>query len=158
MNRSLVFGIIAALVIIALGSASGLVSGSGDGNAWFDALAKPNFMPPGWVFPIVWTILYLLMGLALGQILATPPSPARRGAILLFVLQLLLNLAWPSIFFATHRIGLALAVILVLDLVVLAAIAGFRAIRRGAALLLLPYPAWLAIATALNASIWRMNA
>lgn len=156
MTRSFVYGLTAAVLILALGFGAGLLSGSGTGNAWFDALPKPWFMPPGWVFPIVWTTLYVLMGFALGEVLAAPPSPARRGAITLFVLQLLLNLVWPPIFFAAHRVALALGVILILDLAVLATVAAFYLIRRRAALLLLPYPAWLVIATALNLSIWRI--
>jgi benzodiazapine receptor len=153
LKKSLAYGLIAAAVILALGSASGLLSGSGYGNPWFDALAKPWFMPPGWVFPIAWTALYVLMGLALGQVLAAPRGQARLTALRLFALQLLLNLAWSPVFFAMHRIDLALAIILVLDAVVIAAILAFRRVRPGAALLLLPYPLWLALATALNGAI-----
>jgi benzodiazapine receptor len=153
LKKSLAYGLIAAAVILALGSASGLLSGSGYGNPWFDALAKPWFMPPGWVFPIAWTALYVLMGLALGQVLAAPRGQARLTALRLFALQLLLNLAWSPVFFAMHRIDLALAIILVLDAVVIATILAFRRVRPGAALLLLPYPVWLALATALNGAI-----
>jgi tryptophan-rich sensory protein len=158
MTRSLTFGIIAAPLILAIGTASGLLSGSGYGNAWFDALAKPWFMPPGWVFPIAWTTLYLLMGLALGQVLAAPPSPARRRAILLFAAHMVLNFAWSPLFFAAHRIDLAFVDILAIDLAVLATIATFWRVRRSAALLLLPYPLWLALATAVNGSVLRLNA
>jgi tryptophan-rich sensory protein len=157
MRKSLILGLVAAVVIIALGSASGLLSGSGYGNPWFDALAKPWFMPPGWVFPIVWTSLYALMGLAFGQVLGAAPSPARRIALLLFAVQLLLNLIWAPVFFAAHRIGLALAIILLLDAVVIATIIAFRRVRPVAALLLLPYPLWLALATALNVAILSLN-
>ncbi|WP_404711370.1 TspO/MBR family protein [Sphingomonas sp. MMS24-J13] len=157
MKRSLVFGLIAAPIIVALGSASGLLSGSGYGNPWFDGIAKPWFMPPGWVFPIAWTTLYALMGFALGDVLAAPPSAARRTALGLFALQLLLNLAWSSIFFGAHRVGLALATIFAIDIVVIATILAFRRVRPCAALLLIPYPCWLVLATALNWSILRLN-
>jgi tryptophan-rich sensory protein len=133
------------------------LSGSGYGNPWFDALAKPWFMPPGWVFPIAWTSLYALMGLALGQVLGAPPSPARRAALALFAVQLLLNLSWSPVFFAAHRIDLALAIIVALDAVVIATILAFRRVRPVAALLLLPYPLWLALATALNKAILSLN-
>ncbi len=149
--------IVTAPLILLLGLASGWLAGSGYGNPWFDALAKPWFMPPGWVFPVAWSVLYILMGLALGEVLATPPSPARRGALALFGFQLLLNLAWSPIFFAAHRIDLALALILLLDLAVLATIAAFRLIRPAAAWPMLPYPLWLALAPALNLSILRLN-
>jgi tryptophan-rich sensory protein len=157
MTRSLTLGIIAAPLILAIGTASGLLSGSGVDNAWFNALAKPWFMPPGWVFPVVWITLYLLMGLALGQVLAAPPSPARRRAILLFALHLILNLFWSPIFFAAHRVDLALVDILAIDLLVLATIAAFWRVRPAAALLLLPYPLWLALATAVTSSVLRLN-
>jgi tryptophan-rich sensory protein len=157
MTRAITLGLIAALIIIALGSASGLLSGSGYGNPWFDAIAKPWFMPPGWVFPIAWTTLYALMGLALGQALAAPAGTVRTRALWLFALQLILNLAWSPIFFAMHRIGLALAVIVALDVVVLATIAAFARVRPLAGWLLAPYPLWLALATALNLAIWRIN-
>lgn len=157
MNRSMKFGLFAAAIILALGSLSGLVSGANYGIPWFVALDKPWFMPPAWAFPLAWTTLYILMGFALGQVLAEPATPARRGAITLFILQLLLNLVWAPIFFAAHRIGLALGLIGVLDLTVLATIAAFRLIRPTAALLLVPYALWLALATALNVAIWRLN-
>lgn len=157
MKRSVALGLIAAPIIVALGSASGLLSGSGYGNPWFDGLAKPWFMPPGWVFPIVWTMLYGLMGFALGAVLAAYPSSARRSALAFFTLQLLANLAWSPIFFAAHRIALALVTIFVLDILAIATILAFRRVHAGAAMLLLPYPCWLALATALNWSILRLN-
>jgi tryptophan-rich sensory protein len=157
VKKALVPGLVAAPVILALGSASGLLSGSGYGNPWFDGIAKPWFMPPGWVFPIAWTTLYLLMGFALGDVLAAPGHAARRKALGLFALQLLLNLAWSPVFFAVHRIDLALAIIVALDIVVIATIVAFRRVSSRAAALLLPYPVWLALATALNWSILRLN-
>src|SRR3954466_9274802 len=86
--------IIAVIAIELLGGASGWVSNSGYGNAWFDALQKPSFMPPGWAFGVVWPILYALMGIALGMILAEPESPRRKTALTLFFVQLALNFAW----------------------------------------------------------------
>ena len=148
--------IIAVPVVLAGGMASGWLSGSGYGNPWFDALAKPWFMPPGWVFPIAWTILYILMGVSLG--LLVEARRRRRTAIGLFLLQLALNYLWSPIFFAAHQTGAALVVILLLDAVLVATIAQAWQVRRVAACLLFPYAAWLALATALNLAICRMNA
>ena len=137
------------------GMASGWLSGSGYGNPWFDALAKPWFMPPGWVFPIVWTILYVLMGVSLGLLI---DARHRRGAAIgLFLLQLALNYLWSPVFFAAHQTGAALVVILLLDAALLATIVVTRRVHRTAAWLLFPYVAWLALATALNLAIWRIN-
>src|SRR3954466_5276055 len=71
--------------IVLLGAVSGRISGSGYGNAWFDALTKPAIMPPGWVFGLVWTILYVLLGLALALILHARGARGRGPALALFV-------------------------------------------------------------------------
>ncbi|MEO5611343.1 MAG: TspO/MBR family protein, partial [Sphingomicrobium sp.] len=92
------FALVTVPAIVLLGSASGWLSNSGYDNGWFAALAKPSFMPPGWAFGVAWTILYILLGLALAMILAEPPSDRRRTALVLFFVQLALNFAWSPIF------------------------------------------------------------
>src|SRR5881275_2787576 len=99
--------LIAVIAIELLGGLSGWLSNSGYGNGWFDHLVKPSFMPPGWIFGLVWPILYALLGIALAMIIAEPPSPRRRVGLVLFFVQLALNLAWSPIFFAAHDIALA---------------------------------------------------
>jgi translocator protein len=143
--------------IVLLGSLSGWLSNSGYGNTWFDGLAKPFFMPPGWVFGMVWPILYALLGVALAMILAEPPTDRRRNALILFFAQLVLNFAWSPLFFAAHAIRLALGVIVVM--VGLAALAAgqFRRIRPLAGILMLPYLLWLCFAAALNSAIDNLN-
>ena len=79
--------VVAVIAIELLGGASGWLSNSGYGNAWFDALQKPSFMPPGWVFGVVWPILYALLGIALAMIQAEPSSPRRQAALTLFFIQ-----------------------------------------------------------------------
>jgi benzodiazapine receptor len=148
---------ITAPVIVLLGSASGWLSNSGFGNPWFDALAKPAFMPPGWLFGLVWPILYALLGLALAMVLAEPASPRRRNALILFMAQLVLNFAWSPIFFAGHDIRLANIIIYVMIGVAAAAAGQFFRLRTAAGLLLLPYLAWLVFAATLNATIDRLN-
>ncbi|HEY6917359.1 MAG TPA: tryptophan-rich sensory protein, partial [Allosphingosinicella sp.] len=73
--------VITVPAILLLGLASGWVSGSGYGNPWFDGLAKPEAMPPGWTFGVVWTTLYILLGLALALVLEAPASAVRRTAL-----------------------------------------------------------------------------
>jgi tryptophan-rich sensory protein len=139
------------------GMASGWLSGSGYGNPWFDALQKPSFMPPGWVFGVVWPILYALLGIALAMILAEPPSDRRRLALILFFVQLALNFAWSPIFFAGHDMALAKWVIFVMAALAAAAARQFLKLRRPAGLLMVPYLAWLVFAATLNAAIQALN-
>jgi len=109
------------------------------------------------VFPVVWTILYVVIGLALAMIVAARRAAGRVLAIWLFAVQFALNLAWSPIFFAGHRIGFAFAVILLMILVTLVTTLAFARIRRNAALLLLPYLVWLCFAAWLNHTIDILN-
>jgi benzodiazapine receptor len=143
--------------ILLLGWASGWLSGSGYGNAWFDGLQEPPFMPPGWAFPVAWTALYLLLGISLAMVLAEPPSPRRRAGLTLFFIQLALNFAWSPIFFAAHDVSLAKWVIFIMAAIAAAAAGQFLRLKRTAGLLLIPYLAWLVFAATLNASIEQMN-
>jgi tryptophan-rich sensory protein len=147
----------AILGIELVGGASGWLSNSGYGNAWFDALRKPGFMPPGWAFGVAWPILYALLGVSLAMVVAEPPSVRRRTALLLFSVQLLLNFAWSPIFFAGHDISLANWVIFVMAVVAAVAARQFLSLRRDAGLLMIPYLAWLVFAATLNATIEALN-
>ncbi len=149
------FATVPAIVI--LGSLSGWLSNSGYGNGWFDQLTKPAFMPPGWVFGLAWTLLYVLLGLALALILAQPESDRRRRALILFFAQLALNYAWSPIFFAAHDIRLAAIVIFVMLAIAAATTRQFWSIRPLAGALMLPYLAWLCFAAALTTAIDRLN-
>ena len=136
--------------IVLLGFVSGRIAQSGPGNRWFDALTKPDLYPPPQVFGIVWTVLYVLIGLAGAMILSARGARGRKPAIAAFAVQLVLNLAWSPLFFGAHQITGALMLILVLDIAVLVTIALFWRIRPLAAVLLLPYFAWIAFATLLT--------
>jgi tryptophan-rich sensory protein len=143
-------------IIVLLGMASGWLSNSGYGNPWFDRLAKPSFMPPGWAFPVAWTTLYILMGVALGLVLETQ-HPLRNVAIALFAVQLLLNLAWSPVFFGLHQARAGLAIIVILFLAAAATTIAFWRIQPVAGVLLLPYLGWLLFASLLNGAIVRLN-
>jgi translocator protein len=121
---------------------------------WYPALRKPAWNPPGWVFGPVWTLLY--PAIAVAGWLAWREGRARAG-VLLYLLQLALNAAWPWLFFFERRPDLALACIAALWLAILATIVAFRRVSGTAALLLLPYLAWVGFAAALNHAIWRLN-
>lgn len=140
-----------------LGGLSGWLSNSGYENSWFADLQKPSFMPPGWIFGVVWPILYALLGIALAMILAEPPSDRRRVALILFFVQLALNFAWSPIFFAGHDIALAKWVIFVMAALAAAAARQYLKLRRPAGLLMIPYLAWLVFAATLNATIEALN-
>jgi tryptophan-rich sensory protein len=143
--------------IVFLGFLSGQFANSGYGNRWFDALQKPAIMPPGWAFGVAWTILYTLMALAFAMVLHARGARARGIAILLFLVQLAMNLAWSPLFFRAHQVGDALVLILALLAVVAVTTLLFWRIRRLAGVLLLPYIAWLAFASFLNYEIGRLN-
>ena len=147
----------AAVAIVAIGGLSGYASNSGYSNAWFAALDKPDIIPPGWVFGAVWTTLYTLMGLALALVWIAPASPQRTVALRLFFAQLIVNFAWSPLFFGMQMIEIGLVTILVLFLLAAAAAGRFFAIRPLAGMLLVPYLAWLCMATALNFEIGRLN-
>ncbi|UZF90521.1 TspO/MBR family protein [Bosea sp. NBC_00550] len=125
---------------------------------WYAGLVKPAFNPPNWIFAPVWTTLFALMALAAFRILRLPIGlPGRRRALVVYHLQLLLNIGWSFAFFGANSPVAGLAVIMVLLLLIAATIAAFRPLDRLASNLLWPYLAWVGFATLLNASIWWLN-
>jgi tryptophan-rich sensory protein len=151
------YALVTVPLILLLGTVSGRLAGAGYGNPWFDALAKPVFMPPAWLFGAAWTILYILLGLALAMILHARGARGRGPALALFIAQLLLNFAWSPIFFAMHRVGLALLVALAMLVLAAGATLLFARIRTASAWLMLPYVAWLVFACLLTWQIDQLN-
>jgi translocator protein len=121
---------------------------------WYLDLRKPSWTPPGWVFGPVWALLYPLVAVA--GWLAWREGRTRFGP-LVYLLQLALNAAWPWFFFGQQRIDLALACVVALWLAILATVVAFWRVSRMAAVMLLPYLAWVGFAAALNHAIWRLN-
>jgi tryptophan-rich sensory protein len=144
-------------LVLFLGILSGALAGSTSANPWFEGLAKPAEMPPAWVFPTAWTTLYVLIGLALSLIVAARRAAGRGLAIILFCVQFAINLAWSPIFFAAHHVTLAFALILLMILLTVVTMLAFARVRRNAALLMLPYLAWLCFAAWLNHAIDVLN-
>jgi tryptophan-rich sensory protein len=125
---------------------------------WYAGLAKPWWTPPPVVFPIAWTILYLLMAISLWRLWdSAPPSSARSSAITWFFTQLVLNAAWSPVFFGWHGTRTALVIIIALLLAIVMTILAASRADRPAAWLLAPYLAWVAYATTLNAGVVAMN-
>jgi tryptophan-rich sensory protein len=151
------YALVAVPLVVLLGSLSGRLAGSGYGNPWFDALTKPAFMPPGWTFGVAWTILYVLLGLVLATILHARGARGRTLVLALFLAQLALNYLWSPLFFAWHQTLAALIVVLAMIGLSAATAALLWPIRKGAALLMLPYLAWLCFAAALTFEVIRLN-
>ncbi len=143
--------------ILLCGFLSGQYAGSGPQNPWFAALVKPAIYPPPAVFGIVWSVLYVLMALALAQVLTAPGARGRGLAVAVFVVQLALNLAWTPLFFAAHHIADALLLLGGLDAVVVLTLVLFARVRPTAALLLLPYLGWALFASVLNWQFLTLN-
>ena len=145
---------------IVLSEAVGLLSGllSREGTVLYSQLtAKPPLSPPGWLFPVVWTVLYALMGIGAARLWAYPKSQARSRGLNLFIAQLIVNFFWSPIFFNARAYGLAFSWLLLLWALVFLMIREFRKADPSAAYLQLPYLLWLTFAAYLNWSIWQMN-
>src|SRR5687767_8164532 len=125
--------------ILAIGFLAGQLSNSGYGNGWFDALAKPDAMPPGWAFGAAWSILYALLGIVLAVLLAAPRSKARSMSLALTLLQVGLNFCWSPIFFGAQQVELGLATIIAILLLSLAATRYIVEVSRWSAWLMVPY-------------------
>ncbi|KAE8270469.1 hypothetical protein A4X09_0g1864 [Tilletia walkeri] len=152
---------------VTLGIASGLFTRNGaysPNSAWYKSLAKPAFQPPKWAFGVVWPLLYVSMGYAshlnvkaLDQTLPGLGRDQAKYALALYYGQLALNMAWSPLFFVAGNVTAALGGILALDATVITWALNLRKTSKDAALLTIPYISWLALATALNASIWYQN-
>lgn len=123
-------------------------------DSWYQTLVKPPFNPPNWVFGPVWTILYILIAIAGWRIWRADRA---GGANMLWWAQLLLNFMWSPAFFGLHMIGFALLIVILMLATILAFIVAAWRQDRLAALLFVPYAAWVSFASLLNAAIWRLN-
>ena len=144
-------------LIVIVGTLMGYLSNSGFENSWYAGLRKPAFQPPAWMFGVVWTTLYTMLGLALAIVLGEPPSKRRRDALFLFGGQLVLNFAWSPVFFGMHMIDVALVVVVVMLVMALIAARYFRSLNSIAGWLMLPYLLWLCLATAVNYETGKLN-
>ncbi|MBT2773862.1 tryptophan-rich sensory protein [Halomonas sp. ISL-60] len=126
-------------------------------DGWYRELRKPTWTPPDIAFPIAWGILYLLMAIAAWRIYMAEESAWRTAGLVVYALQLLVNAAWSWLFFGRKQIVAALVDIMVLLALITIAIALFFQVNTLAAWLMVPYWLWVALALALNATIFRLN-
>ncbi len=131
--------------------------GAGPQSAWFQALDKPSIYPePKW-FGIVWTVLYIMIGISVALVASAWGARGRSAALWVFALHFAFNLAWSPTFFGLQQMTAALVVIGLMILSLLAVMVLFWKVRRVAAVLLLPYLAWICFAGALNYEFLRLN-
>lgn len=121
---------------------------------WYERLKKPWWTPPGWVFPVTWTTLYLCMSYAAMRAALADDSAV---ALAFWGLQIALNTLWSPVFFGLQRLGAALVIIVFLWLAVAATTVAFWMVDPIAGAFFLPYLLWVTIAGALNASVWQLN-
>lgn len=149
--------VVAVLVPLAVGGVGGAVTAPAI-PTWYRALRKPAWNPPAWLFGPVWTVLYVLMGIAAWLVWrrgwTTPGVPA---ALLLFTVQLGLNLAWSIVFFGRRQLGWAVIEICCLWVALAVTLVQFAGLSLAAAVVLVPYLVWVSFATALTLAIWRLN-
>ncbi len=122
---------------------------------WYSKIKKPRFNPPNKIFGPVWTLLYLLMGISLYLILTSGKDITLP--IIIFSIQLVLNIVWSFLFFGLRKPFFAFLEIIILWLSILATIIIFYAISKPAAYLLIPYLLWVSFASLLNYSLWKLN-
>ncbi len=144
-------GFVGACVLVAF---SGAVFRPGE---WYEQLAKPSWRPPNWLFAPAWSALYLTIAISGWLVWRDHGVSGAALPLAIYVLQLALNAVWSPIFFGLHRPDLAFFEIALLWLSIVATIALFFPLQQSAALLLLPYLAWVTFAAALNFSVWRLN-
>lgn len=143
---------------LAVGYFSSLVTKSSL-ETWFPTLIKPSFNPPNWVFAPVWTMLYIMMGIAAGLVWNRIDFEKEtvRKALIFFAIQLALNGLWSYLFFGLKNPLLALIEIVILWLMIYETYIKFAKIDKIAGYLFIPYLAWVSFATVLNANIWWLN-
>jgi tryptophan-rich sensory protein len=156
MKKNLKLLFICLSVPLFIGMLSGILSGGG--MEQFNELNKPAFSPPGFIFPIVWTVLYILMGLSSYLVLTSDaPLPVRNRAMLAYAVQLIVNFFWSPIFFGLEAYLFAFFWLILLWLLIIVMIYQFWKISKPAALINIPYLIWVAFAGYLNLMVFILN-
>ena len=146
----------AILLPVAVGAAASFLTR--DGIEMYPVLIKPPLSPPAWLFPLVWTALYILMGTASALVWSAGASiPRRDRALTIYALSLVANFVWPLIFFGLELYLVAFFWLLLLWALAAVATLLFWYINRSAGRLMLPYLAWLSFAAYLNFGVWLLN-
>ncbi|MBQ7294742.1 MAG: tryptophan-rich sensory protein [Clostridia bacterium] len=146
---------VSLLIALGVGGVSALLTNMGMEN--YKMAEKPAFTPPDIVFPIVWTILFLLMGISSARIYLSPVSVHRSRGLLIYVLQLAANFIWSLLFFNLQAYGLAFFWLIFLSVLILLMIIVFSKTDKIAAYLQIPYLLWVSFAGVLNYMVWMLN-
>ena len=155
-TQAQVIGLVGWLALTFVAAGIGSIA-SMDAQAFYAQLVKPAWAPPASLFGPVWSVLYLLMGVAAWLVWRERPSQSVDGALGLYLMQLAANALWSWLFFAWHKGAVAFGEILLLWALIAATIAAFWRISRLASALLLPYLAWVSFAAVLNWVLWLRN-
>lgn len=150
-NKELIISIAIPLLV---GIISGLISRNGMMS--FESLNMPSFAPPGWLFPIVWTLLYILMGIS-SYLVYDTIDYNKPCCLVIYAVSLFINFLWSPIFFGLELRLFALIWIILLDIVVIFMILCFYKVNKKAAYLNIPYLLWCLFATYLNYSVYILN-
>jgi tryptophan-rich sensory protein len=157
LKKRLYYSAIAVAICLLIGFLSSTVTQSSIVN-WYPSLNKPSFNPPNWIFAPVWSVLYILMGIAAGLVWARGFHHIWvKTALYHFIFQLLFNALWSIVFFGLQEPFWALLVIFTLLILIILTIKWFKVVHRTAALLMIPYLLWVCFATVLNYKIWELN-
>lgn len=150
--------VVVLMTCLVVGYLSGMVTRDSI-TTWYPTLVKPSFNPPNWIFAPVWTILYIMMGVAGGMVWNRMEQDAEnvKKAFMFFIIQLALNAIWSLLFFYLHNPFLSLIEIVLLWLLIFETYTQFKKIDKVAGMLLVPYLAWVSFAMVLNGSIWWLN-
>jgi tryptophan-rich sensory protein len=151
MDWTSILGLIGCFAACFAAASTGAVFKPG---GWYDGLTKPSWNPPNWLFPIAWSVLYLMIGFAGWLVWKADGFGLALGV---WSLQLVLNALWSALFFGVRRLGVALAEAVALWASILACVILFAPISTTASWLMVPYLAWVSFAVVLNLAMWRLN-
>lgn len=146
---------ISIAITLVIGGISALLTNMGMDS--YRAAEKPALTPPEIVFPIVWTILFVLMGISAARVWLTPDSKEKVQGLRLYILQLAFNFAWSILFFNFQAYGLSFIWLIILWLLILLMIIAFTRSDKAAGLLQIPYLLWVSFAGYLNFMVWMLN-
>lgn len=156
--KSLFLKIVLCVICMEILGVLGAIVTVGSIDTWYSTLTKPPGTPPNWLFGPVWSVLYALIGISLAIIWHRADDSATRSACFkVFMVQLVLNLAWTPVFFGAHQMAAALFIIVAMLFFIVLTILHFRKVSVSAAMLLVPYLIWVSYATYLNAGYLVLN-
>jgi translocator protein len=157
-NKNDILKLAGSFLIVIIFAAIGSLATFSQIPTWYAGLIRPDWAPPNWVFPVVWTTLYILMALAFFLVWRKDLENKQvKVAAAVFIVQLALNLIWSVVFFGLHSLGGGVALVILLWISILANIIVFYRVSKWAGILLIPYIIWVSIASYLNYTVWLLN-